>query len=151
MTTLKVLTLLVAAAALLTPGCGGGGSGAATGGAQSLSFGPLATRVVGTAQPPVTSGGSGTVVTGVAGATFSSIVLNNPKLTPANSESLINKSTRLAFDFQGFLYSMKPDGSDQVRLTSDQPSWVNWTQPSWSPDGSMIAFIPFVATGKLPI
>src|SRR5437773_10138982 len=74
--------LAAAVAAALLVGCGGGGGGSAGDQERDIAFGPITTRVVGTAQPSVTSSGFGAVVTGVAGATISSMALheNAPSL-----------------------------------------------------------------------
>jgi TolB protein len=136
---------LAALGALLLAGCGGGGNNptggsASNGPTQTMNFGPLVTRVVGTIQPPVISGGSGVTVTGVAGATLSSVFLNNPPLTPANSVSLLQEATRIAFASAGYTseYTISPDGSHQTRLTTSVG--VGVTRPTWSPDGSQIAY-----------
>src|SRR5437016_2454202 len=87
--------------------CSCGGNGSQGLGEQTMNFGSLTTRVVGTAQVPVTLGGSGSVITGVAGATFSSLALRNA--APSLAE------TKIAFwsDRTGHsdIYIMGADGT----------------------------------------
>lgn len=139
---LSVLSL-VASFMVLNSGCGGGNSGGLNAlpgdlhdNMQTFNMGGLITRIAGTAQTPVTAGGSGTVVTGVAGGLVSSIVYarSNPTLA----------ETRLAFQSQREgnydIYTMDALGSDSnglVRLTN---SLFDDEIPAWSPDGTKIAF-----------
>lgn len=44
---------------------------------------------------------------------------------------------KIVFDHNGHIYIMNPDGSNQIRLTTDP---ANEQQPVWSPDGTRIAF-----------
>ena len=41
----------------------------------------------------------------------------------------------------GNLSTMRPDGTDRVALTTDAGPGVQFTQPTWSPDGQRIAWI----------
>jgi len=45
------------------------------------------------------------------------------------------------------LYTMKPDGSDVVRLTADIPGDGYYTQPMWSPDGARIVATRYLGAG----
>jgi Tol biopolymer transport system component len=129
---------LIAAAALLN-GCGGsGGDSTAADNApnaaaeQTATYGRLVTRVVGTAQPPVTLGGLGSVVTGVAGATINSVVLSDPSRTLDD--------TRIAYYAVGSqapgLYLISPNATDAFRLL---PNIFGTSEPCWSPDGTRLA------------
>jgi Tol biopolymer transport system component len=44
--------------------------------------------------------------------------------------------SRIAFRREGDIYTMKPDGADLTRLTTDAFAY----EPAWSPDGTKIAF-----------
>src|SRR3954447_20453224 len=46
---------------------------------------------------------------------------------------------RIAFDVDGDIWTMRPDGSERTRLTST-PGEAQSGGPSWSPDGAQIAF-----------
>src|SRR5947208_2177674 len=105
-----------AAATMATPlvGCGGGDGGSAAAGLERIvAFGPIVTRVVGTAQPAVTSSGFGAVVMGVAGATISSMALDDNDRTLANSR-IAFESTR---DGTFAIYVMNANGANPIRLT----------------------------------
>src|SRR5262249_24615400 len=103
---------------------------------------PLATRAVGTAQAPVISSSNIVVVTGVAGATFSSVAENTQK-TGGGSPIVV--------------WSDKSSGNDEIYLIPDTfAPYGNNSSPSIpknltsnpandndaavSPDGSKIAF-----------
>ena len=134
-------SLFVALAPLfaLLVGCGGSEATSALGDdltGITQDFGSLTTRTVGTAQSPVLSSGYGSIVIGVAGATFSDI-----------SQSYVTKNlanTRIAFhssrDGNYEIYVMNADGTGQTRLTSNTTYDVS---PSWSPDGTKIAYNGF--------
>lgn len=138
----KFLSLTIGGVSLcaVLAGCGNGNNGAlssltgAGSGEQTLDFGSLTTRIAGTAQPPVTSAGSGSTVTGIAGAFITSMSL---KISPSD----LNKTKITFFDDKEGLYevySMNTDGTDLKNL-SNMPSFQD-TYPSWSPDGTKIAF-----------
>ena len=130
------LAVLGFGAMLSLSGCGGGqNSGSNTGGSaeQTLNFGPLTTRVAGTAQQPVTSGGSGSTITGIAGATISSMTLTQPNVTLSQTKIAFNSSRDGNYE----IYIMNGDGTNQTRLTNNPAGDF---QPSISPDGTKIAF-----------
>jgi len=114
-------------AALSFSGCGGG-QGAGSGGDQTLTFGPIVTRVAGLAQPPVTGGTYGAVVTGLAGGS-----VTNLEVFPVNDLS----NTKIAFWERDRIFTMDPDGLNK-RQINDQ---VSGSYMSWSPDGTKIAFV----------
>jgi Tol biopolymer transport system component len=135
-----VLCLVMVAA--VGAGCGGGGSlqqangipganstGGGGGAEQTLQFGALTTRISGTIQPPVTSGGAGAVVTGLAGATISSLVVRpngqNTKIAFARTNGFSN------------IWVMNPDGSNAHNISNINK---NDSNPSWAPDGTKLAF-----------
>lgn len=43
------------------------------------------------------------------------------------------------------IWTMRPDGTDLVKLTGDMANGVNPGMPAWSPDGSRIAFVESVS------
>jgi hypothetical protein len=102
---LIVVAAVLPCAAILI-GCGGGGSTTAisnTGNPQTYTYGDISTRSAGTVNPPVSAGALNCVVTGVAGAVISSVVLNDPTPTIAESE--------IAFLRNGSIYTASPDGT----------------------------------------
>ena len=58
--------------------------------------------------------------------------------TPA-SATFPGHNGRIAFARGGDIWTMNPDGSDQVNLTNT-PSGTEY-QPAWSADGTKIAFV----------
>ena len=129
MLTRLTLSVSLAALALALSGCSGSSAPAVSPAPAPQSFGPLTTRIVGAAQPAVTSSGTrGANVTGIAGALISDLTLNfeGPK-------SL--KETRIAFasnrDGLSQIYTMNADGTNQANLTIDAEK--NYS-PAWSPD-----------------
>lgn len=132
----KGATLLGLMAIIGLSGCGGGGNtlgpaGSTTGGQeQTLTFGSLVTRVSGTFQPPVTIGGYGVVVTGLAGGTISNLLINDS--TPTLAE------TRIAFERNNNLLLTSPDGTTVTPFTAFPAAYP--THLSWSPDGNYFAF-----------
>jgi Tol biopolymer transport system component len=123
----------------LFQGCGGGGgngSGLAGGNAslQTMNFGPMLTRVVGTLQPPVIVSGNGLVVTGAAGATISSLVLSYPK--PLLAQSRITFNSTRGGSSSGGVYAMDSDGSNVVKLPLARFD-------GYSPDGAKVVYVRF--------
>lgn len=128
---LSVLALLPIVAAL--SGCGGSGATPESALPTTQTFGSLTTRIVGTAQTPVVSAGSGAAIYGVAGATVSDITQSFV------GRNLVN--TRIAFQTQRDgnyeIYSMGTDGTNQTRLTN---AVGNDISPSWTGDGTKLVF-----------
>ena len=60
-------------------------------------------------------------------------------------------SDRVAYDFLLDIYTMNADGTGQVRLTNDTPggSWNYYLHPTWSPDGTRIAYVVGSSTSPL--
>jgi len=56
--------------------------------------------------------------------------------------TVVEAGGRIAFQREGNVWIMEPDGSNVVNLTNS-PSYdaLSWAQSPWSPDGSRIAFI----------
>ena len=126
----NAIWLAATLAACLLAGCGGGGGGGvgatSADAGRDFAFGPILTRLVGTAQPPVASIGFGAVVTGVAGAAISSMVLRNE--TPILDDSLIAFTSFRDGNVE--IYAMNPNGTGQTRLTNTADLAE---KPVWSP------------------
>jgi Tol biopolymer transport system component len=141
--------LVVLSLSVLLAGCGGSssdkvaptdtsGSGLPS---TTQDFGALTTRIIGTAQTPVFSQGSGGgyftpagSVMGVAGAAFTDISQSYAARNLGNTK-IVFYSIR---DGNNEIYVMNTDGTGQTRLTNN--ATVDWT-PSFSPDGTKIAFV----------
>jgi WD40 repeat protein len=137
--TTSALCALVPVTVLLA-GCGGGATPSTllgdTSSAVTQTIGSFTTRLVGAAQTPVFSQGSGGAVYGLAGASITDL-----------SQSFISKNlsnTKIAFESQNqgqsSIFTMNIDGTNQTRLGNI--SEYN-SEPSWSPDGSKIIFSGF--------
>lgn len=123
---------LLAASAAVLAGCGGSGDGSSPEGTTRM--GDLVTRIVGTAQPPVTAAGLGSVVTAVAGANVTGLQMTvaNPTLA----------DTRIAFYRIGSLSTglhllpfLEGGGVQQVRESVHRGGINGLSDPCWSPDG----------------
>ncbi|BDI30021.1 hypothetical protein CCAX7_20720 [Capsulimonas corticalis] len=125
------------------PGCGGGGGSSSsststpTGGEQTQTFGALTANVVGALQTPVVGASANTVVTGVAGASITT-------LQAAQSPNL--SYTQIAFDRNGEVYTISPNGANAAELTSDLITYSNATTPVWLLNNSKIAFSRYDTT-----
>ena len=127
------LCIAVVALALLT-GCGGGNLSPGEN-AQTLQVGSATITSSGSLQPPVTSGGAGTEVTGAAGANITSLKLVLPSSATGNPDAL--SPTKIAFTRNNQLYLMNADGSDPVQVAPGRDAF----SPDWFPDGARLAFI----------
>jgi hypothetical protein len=137
------------------PGAHGGSSsasgGASSGGASSASsggvdqtFGALTSRVVGTAQTPVVFYGSGGAVTGIAGASVTSLIQNRTITAPT-----LDANTKLAYnvvDSTGYwqLFTMPTGGGTPTQITAGNQGKY---YPAWSPDGTKLAYYSADSTG----
>lgn len=123
------ITLAGLVCCVMAAGCGGRSGGAAQ--EQTVTYGRMVTRLIGTAQTPVVASSLGSVVTGVAGANITSLTLTSA----ANGLA----DTRIAYygtDSQApGLYLISPFGGDPYR------AWTNGfgiSEPSWSRDGTVL-------------
>lgn len=132
----SLLALLLPALGIVA-GCGGS-SVVPGGGEASMDFGGITTRVAGTVQPPVTSGDSDVVVTGVAGGNFTAIRLlstappsdtgkilfhsqhqiglmnaDGTGLSAIPIANLAPKHPRITKDGTRVVFSASPDGADR--------------------------------------
>jgi dipeptidyl aminopeptidase/acylaminoacyl peptidase len=139
MRSLIALFLCGVSAFTLLTGCGGGNSGVLSpltdaGSEQTLNFGSLTTRVAGTAQPPVTSSGSGSTVTGIAGATITSMTLAQPPSDELAKTKIVFQSVT---NGSSDIYIMNSNGTG-VQQVTNYPG--NEFHPQLSPNGATIVF-----------
>ncbi len=129
---------------ILATGCGSGNSpaglGVASGAEQPFSFGDISGRAVTTNPPVVTNaaqsfGTSGTTVVGLTGQISNMEITDSTKNLAATK--LIYSSNRDANFFNYQLYVMNPDGTNRIRLTTNN---TNDSEAQYSPDGSKIVF-----------
>lgn len=101
----------------------------------------VGTEVLGHADVDVVN--SGKDLKNVATGEF--IALKDGRTLPIKFRIEEGAITRIAFAQAGFvrgIHTMKPDGSDVTQVTDGPDLW-----PSWSPDGTKIAFNRFVSSG----
>ena len=137
----SLLALTGLATALSIAGCGGGGgssspSGSASGGGDNAggtvqTFGGLIAHVAGAAAPPVTASGNGVVVTGVYGASITSL---------ATTPSANIADTTIIFDHNGTVMGISPNGGNRRSITTDITTYSNASIPTWVGTTGVIAF-----------
>jgi Tol biopolymer transport system component len=130
----------VGLAALMAGGCSGGSgnsssgaTNAPAGSATDQTFGPMVTRAVGTAQPPVSASAGNTTVIGVAGATFGTV-------TQVDTSPKSLADTKISFEREGVVYTINPDGTALKPITISVDGLFVFGGPVWSPDGTRMAF-----------
>lgn len=85
----------------------------------------------------------------LAGCQNSVIGITVPELAARDCEQIVYSQGRLARSgSEAHLVAMCPDGSEKHRLTSDEYDNI---MPSWSPDGSIIAFLSDRSSGTLQL
>lgn len=142
----SVCWLAIGSCVLAAAGCGGGGTGGpgsaqttpGGGSERTVHLGPMTTRFVSNSPlTPVTAAGISAEVTGLAGGSFQSLILNDTSPSLAETRILFAASRSRAGT--GY-YSMNTDGSGALRLLT-VPSF-NGNEPifAWSPDGSRFAY-----------
>ncbi|MDX1931016.1 MAG: hypothetical protein SFU56_00270 [Capsulimonadales bacterium] len=147
-----LVTVSIAVTVSLVAGCGGssGSSSAPTVSGTERTIGPFITRAEGTTQTPVIQRGGASIVTGIAGATFTSIVertANNPTPSPtpttwsgsryALSSVQFGKESIFVSKNPTEIYQSNPS-LDFDRLTDGSS---NDSLPAWSPDAKQIVFV----------
>ena len=136
-----VLALPILLAVSLT-GCGGSGgtntpTGAiiGSGNGSEKSYGTLITRAVGTTQEPVLSTSADSLVTGIAGADFTSIVQRRSPDSVSLSDTQIAYFSSLGGPNQ--IFTVPAAGGDPTQITSGAPGKLN---PIWLPGGLKFAY-----------
>ena len=135
MKTLSLLSLALSVAALA--GCSGSSAPTSVGTPTPQNLGPLTTRIVGAAQPAITSAAAnGVNVTGIAGALVSDLTLN------FQGPGTLSE-TKIAFartPINGFsdIVTMNANGTGLINLTNS-PILSEYL-PEWSPDGGKISY-----------
>ena len=128
-----VASLAAMAMPVMLSGCGGGGGGTgapASDGGVTMNYGNIVTRAATPAPPPVTFTGPGGAITGVAGANFTSIQLNDTSPTLAE--------TQIAYERGYNVRMMLPDGTGDVATPAVQAAYPS--SLTWSPNGARLAY-----------
>ncbi len=143
----SVVVVAAGLMAMLLASCGGGGSSAnkATSTSQTTQLGNMSVTTTSPLQPAVTSGGSGSEVTGVAGALITNLQLTGLQPTPVNAAAAL-KTTKIAFTRNNQLMLMNADGTGQVQVSPGADA----SSPHWFPDGVRLAFIKLDTSVGLP-
>jgi hypothetical protein len=118
---------VVAAFLFLVSACGGGGGGAGSGGTATLGSGKLV----------FVSGRTGNPEVYVADSSGQQNVTNDPGYD--TDAKFSPDGTRIVFGIPFKLHRMNADGPGIAQLTST-PSWEGEFSPSFSADGSRIAY-----------
>jgi Tol biopolymer transport system component len=136
-----VLALLGGTVAGCAGGSGGGAQPSSPAALHSVqAYGPVVTRVVGAAQPPVVLSGYGSVVTGIAGGLIDSVFerIDAPQatITTQNVPSRLAFASRTTGQYQ--IYVSDPNNFSKFNRITDGAAANHL--PSWSPDGQRIVF-----------
>lgn len=130
----RSLTLVAIFGTLLLTlsGCGGSSSATGAGAVNTVSYGPVTASLTTAAPAPVISASRGATVIGIGGASFSQIrqVSSGAVVTPP-------VGNRIVYSRAGEIFSMAPDGSNILPLTS---LGQQATEPSYNKEATKIAF-----------
>jgi len=144
------LAIAAALATIILAGCGGGGASSPisitgpSGGGATINSGPIVIHSS-AVLPPVTIGGRNAVITGFAGASFTSAMAKLPSITTTSvNDALAN--TTIAFDQNGqtMLYNY---GNGQLNAIGGVTHTGFSSDPSISGTGTRIANIQPVGPG----
>lgn len=102
-----------------------------------MSFGPVTTRAVGPVKPPVTMQGPYSAVTGVYGASFTSVAVQLVA-SSFNADQLDRNQTMMTLSINGVPYPYDLGSSQITRVDASIPQFANDCAASISPSGEKI-------------